>query len=222
MIELLDICKNYTKKAREVEVLKDISFTVKSGDYIAIMGPSGSGKSTLMNIIGFLDRPTSGRYVFCGREISSISQNALAALRNEYIGFIFQSFFLIEKLNAIENIEMPMRFAGVPEMERKKRAENLIDELGMRERARHMPSELSGGQRQRIAIARALANRPSLILADEPTGNLDEKTGRDVLAIFDELNRHGTAIIMNTHDAEVAKKARITKHLLNGRLEDAD
>lgn len=198
--------------------LQDVSLNVPEGNFFAIMGPSGSGKSTLMNILGCLDRPTSGEYILNGTDVSTIGEGGLAELRNKLIGFVFQSFCLIPKLTALENIEVPMAYAGVPPAERRKRALHLLRKLGMEHRANHLPAELSGGQCQRIAIARAIANRPRLILADEPTGNLDIKTGEDIMSILQELHRDGATVVLITHEPDIAGYAGDTLRLSGGRL----
>ena len=207
MIELKNINKNYYIGKEEVHVLKDINLRVADGDFLAIMGPSGSGKSTLMNIIGCLDRASSGSYLLNEQEISTYSDEQLAKVRNTHIGFVFQQFQLLPRLSAVENVELPMIYAGVSKKERRERAEIALGKVGLSERLKHLPNELSGGQKQRVAIARAIVNNPTLILADEPTGALDTKTSEDIMEHFTNLNLAGSTIIVITHELEVADYA---------------
>lgn len=207
LIKLTDINKSYKNGDQELRVLKGISLEVEEGEFLAIMGPSGSGKSTLMNIIGLLDRPTSGDYILEDTEVSHLSQKKLAHVRNEQIGFVFQQFFLLAKLNALQNVELPLIYAGVPAGKRKELSKQFLEKVELAERMHHLPSELSGGQKQRVAIARALVNDPSIILADEPTGALDTKTGDQIMELLTELNREGKTIIMVTHEPEIAEYA---------------
>lgn len=204
LIQLNDIVKSYHNGDQELQVLKGIDLTVHEGEFLAIMGPSGSGKSTLMNIIGLLDRATSGDYALNGTQIDELNEKKLAKVRNEEIGFVFQQFFLLSKLNALQNVELPLIYAGVSVLNRRKLAQQFLEKVELTERIKHLPSELSGGQKQRVAIARALVNTPSIILADEPTGALDSKTGEQIMLLLTELNEEGKTIIMVTHEPEIA------------------
>lgn len=207
LIKLTDINKSYKNGDQELHVLKNIQLEVEEGEFLAIMGPSGSGKSTLMNIIGLLDRPTSGGYSLEGTEVSQLTQKKLAQVRNDQIGFVFQQFFLLSKLNALQNVELPLIYAGVPSNKRKELAKQYLEKVELGGRMHHLPSELSGGQKQRVAIARALVNNPSIILADEPTGALDTRTGDQIMDLLTELNQEGKTIIMVTHEPEIAEYA---------------
>ena len=204
LIELKCINKTYKNGDQELRVLKDIDLEVEKGEFVAIMGPSGSGKSTLMNVIGLLDRPTSGDYFLEGQEVGNLSEKKLARVRNEQIGFVFQQFFLLSKLNAFQNVELPLIYAGVHPAKRKEIAEQYLEKVELGSRMHHLPSELSGGQKQRVAIARALVNRPAIVLADEPTGALDTKTGEQIMDLLTKLNQEGKTIIMVTHEPEIA------------------
>ena len=204
LIELKGINKTYKNGDQELRVLKDIDLEVEKGEFVAIMGPSGSGKSTLMNVIGLLDRPTSGNYFLDGQEVVNLSEKKLAHVRNEQIGFVFQQFFLLSKLNAFQNVELPLIYAGVHPAKRKEIAEQYLEKVELGSRMHHLPSELSGGQKQRVAIARALVNRPAIVLADEPTGALDTKTGEQIMDLLTKLNQEGKTIIMVTHEPEIA------------------
>ncbi|HEM2548339.1 TPA: ABC transporter ATP-binding protein [Streptococcus suis] len=208
LIRLTNINKSYKNGDQELRVLKDIDLEVEEGEFLAIMGPSGSGKSTLMNIIGLLDRSTTGNYWLEGEEVSQLSEKKLASVRNDQIGFVFQQFFLLSKLNALQNVELPLIYAGVPANQRKKLAKRYLEKVELAERMTHLPSELSGGQKQRVAIARALVNTPAIILADEPTGALDTKTGEQIMELLTELNNEGKTIIMVTHEPEIAAYAK--------------
>lgn len=208
LIELKNITKSYRNGDQELQVLKNISLEVEEGEFVAIMGPSGSGKSTLMNMIGMLDTPTSGEYYLEGEEVAGLGKKKLASVRNKQIGFVFQQFFLLSKLNALQNVELPLIYAGVAPSKRKKLAEQFLEKVELGERMHHLPSELSGGQKQRVAIARALVNNPSIILADEPTGALDTKTGDQIMEFLTELNVEGKTIIMVTHEPEIAAYAK--------------
>ncbi|WP_270660890.1 ABC transporter ATP-binding protein [Streptococcus anginosus] len=208
LIDLKNVSKSYRNGDQELQVLKDVHLEVEEGEFVAIMGPSGSGKSTLMNIIGMLDRPTSGEYYLEGEEIAKLSEKKLAKVRNQQIGFVFQQFFLLSKLNALQNVELPLIYAGVSQSKRKALAEQYLKKVELETRMHHLPSELSGGQKQRVAIARALVNHPSIILADEPTGALDTKTGEQIMELLTELNREGKTIIMVTHEPEIAAFAK--------------
>lgn len=208
LIDLKNVSKSYRNGDQELQVLKDVYLEVEEGEFVAIMGPSGSGKSTLMNIIGMLDRPTSGEYYLEGEEVAKLSEKKLAKVRNQQIGFVFQQFFLLSKLNALQNVELPLIYAGVSQSKRKALAEQYLKKVELEKRMHHLPSELSGGQKQRVAIARALVNHPSIILADEPTGALDTKTGEQIMELLTELNREGKTIIMVTHEPEIAAFAK--------------
>ena len=207
-IDLKNVNKSYRNGDQELQVLKDIHLAVEEGEFVAIMGPSGSGKSTLMNIIGMLDRPTSGEYYLEGEEVAKLGEKKLAKVRNQQIGFVFQQLFLLSKLNALQNVELPLIYAGVSQFKRKALAEQYLKKVELETRMHHLPSELSGGQKQRVAIARALVNHPSIILADEPTGALDTKTGEQIMELLTELNREGKTIIMVTHEPEIAAFAK--------------
>ncbi|MFE5318758.1 ABC transporter ATP-binding protein [Paenibacillus sp. NPDC056579] len=208
IIDLQQICKEYERGVEKLRILNDISLTVTTGDFVAIVGPSGSGKSTLMNTIGLLDVPTSGTYLLDGVATEKMSDNQLAEFRNKKIGFIFQQFNLLPRLNALENVELPMIYAGVSKKARREKAQEMLELLGMGQRGHHKPSELSGGQQQRVAIARALSLSPSLLLADEPTGALDSRTGNEVLELMIKLNDQGNTIVLITHDNHIAENAR--------------
>ncbi|MEI4315397.1 ABC transporter ATP-binding protein [Streptococcus suis] len=208
LIRLTSINKSYKNGDQELRVLKNIDLEVEEGEFLAIMGPSGSGKSTLMNIIGLLDRFSSGNYWLEGEEVSQLSEKKLAQVRNDQIGFVFQQFFLLSKLNALQNVELPLIYAGVPSSKRKELAQQYLEKVELAERMTHLPSELSGGQKQRVAIARALVNTPAIILADEPTGALDTKTGEQIMQLLTELNNEGKTIIMVTHEPEIAAYAK--------------
>ncbi|PEA27572.1 macrolide ABC transporter ATP-binding protein [Bacillus cereus] len=207
MIELKDITKSFQNGEETVEILHGINVTLNEGEFTSIMGPSGSGKSTLMNIIGCLDKPTAGIYSFVGQNISSMSETKLAHIRNEEIGFVFQNFMLLPRLTALQNVELPLIYAGVDKKERRKRALAALMKVGLAERSNHLPNELSGGQKQRVAVARAIVNNPKFILADEPTGALDTKTSKQIMDLFYELNKQGATIIIITHDREIGEAA---------------
>jgi len=202
----------------DVHALDGVSITFDEGDYAAIMGPSGSGKSTLLNLLGCLDRPTSGSYLLGGEDVAALSDNDLSDIRSRRLGFIFQSYNLIPQLTVLENIEVPLYYQGASEAESRRRAEELAEQVGLSHRLGHRPAELSGGQQQRAAIARALVNQPLVLLADEPTGNLDSATGREILALLDDLNRHGRTILMVTHDDSIAKRASRVVRMADGRV----
>lgn len=218
MIELRALCKSYNLGGEPVHALQDIQLTVEQGDYLSVVGPSGSGKSTLLNMIGLLDRPDSGEYVLQGTPTRELAEEARARLRRERIGFIFQSFHLIQRLSAQENVEVPLVLAGCGRRERRRLVEQVLSRVGLLDRAAHLPSQLSGGQLQRVAIARAIVMKPAIVLADEPTGNLDLHAGRDVVAVLEELNRDGITLMMITHDLALAERAQRKITLVDGRL----
>jgi len=208
LISLKNICRSYRNGEQELQVLKNINLEIGEGEFVAIMGPSGSGKSTLMNTFGMLDTPTSGEYYLEGQEVARLGEKQLAQVRNQQIGFVFQQFFLLSKMDAVQNVELPLIYAGVPAAQRRKLAEEYLSKVELTDRIHHLPSELSGGQKQRVAIARALVNDPSIILADEPTGALDTKTGSQIMELLVELNEEGKTIIMVTHEPEIAAYAK--------------
>ncbi len=218
MIELKNIVKKYHMGSEIISALDGVSIKVQEGEFVSIVGPSGSGKSTLMNIIGCLDTADSGEYMLAGKNINDYKQRQLAGIRNENIGFIFQMFNLLGKLNTYENVELPLIYQRMKHSERKKRVMDALERVGLSDRMRHKPSELSGGQQQRVAIARALASRPSIILADEPTGNLDSKTGREILGLFCELHNSGNTIMLITHDHNIASQAERRLHIEDGKI----
>lgn len=215
-IEIQDICKVYNLGPTTIPVLKDINLTVQQGEFISLMGPSGSGKTTLMNIVGLLDKSSDGVYLLNGRDVTGLNEDDQARIRNQEIGFVFQSFNLLPRSNVLKNVELPLLYSG--NQNGSDRALNLLERVGMSDRLYHLPQELSGGQRQRVAIARALVNDPSIILADEPTGNLDSKTGKEIMDIFTELNLQGKTIIMVTHEEEIAHYAKRIVRLRDGMI----
>ena len=218
IVTMTDICKDYAQGKDPVRVLKNVNLTVERGDYLAIMGPSGSGKTTLMNLIGCLDVPTSGEYLLDGKNLQDLSDNALADIRNRHIGFVFQSFHLLPKMDALDNVALPLLYAGVPLKERRARAEEALKAVGLAERIHFLPNQLSGGQCQRVAIARAIVGKPDLLLADEPTGALDSKSGQQIMEIFRQLSGEGMTIIMITHEQAVADCADKCYYILDGVL----
>ena len=222
ILKLTDICKDYMQGKEPMRVLKNINLTVEQGDYLAIMGPSGSGKTTLMNIIGCLDVPTSGEYELDGHNLKDLSDNALADIRNKHIGFVFQSFHLLPKMSALDNVALPLLYAGVPLKERRARAEKALQSVGLADRIHFLPNQLSGGQCQRVAIARAMVGNPALLLADEPTGALDTKSGQQIMDIFRQLSENGMTIFMITHELAIAQCADKIYHILDGELQTED
>ena len=220
LIDIRDITKVYEMGEEKVHALSGVTLGVERGEYVAIMGPSGSGKSTLMNLIGCLDTPTAGSYVLNGREVATMSDDELAAIRNQEIGFVFQTFNLLPRTNALHQVELPLVYSGLPRKERRERAIQSLQAVGLGDRMNHHPSEMSGGQRQRVAIARALINDPSILLADEPTGNLDSQTGAEIMSLFDELNGRGNTIVLVTHEEDIAAHARRIVRLLDGKVRD--
>ncbi|MEH7253714.1 ABC transporter ATP-binding protein [Neobacillus niacini] len=220
MMKLSNITKVYGKGPLEVPVLHGIDLTIEDGEFVAIMGPSGSGKSTLMNIIGFLDYPTSGTFELNGQHIDSAKESALARLRNEHIGFVFQQFFMFPRDNAIKNVAAPLVYAGVSKRERTERAKNMLTKVGLGDRMKHLPNQLSGGQKQRVAIARAMVNNPTILLADEPTGALDSQTSGQIMKLFSQLNEEGKTVIIITHEEEIAAYAKRIITIKDGRITD--
>ena len=220
LIRLAGVWKSYDTGEVQVDALRGLDLTVAHGDYVAIMGPSGSGKSTLMHILGCLDTPTRGSYLLDGEEVASLSSGRLAELRNQAIGFVFQTFNLLPRASVLRNVELPLLYGGVRRDERRARAREILDMVGLADRARHLPGQLSGGQRQRAAIARALVTQPRMLLADEPTGNLDQATGAEVMDVFDALNGIGQTVILVTHDAAVAAHARRIVRIVDGQVSE--
>ena len=218
LIRINNLARRYVMGTETVHALRDVSLEIQRGEYVAIMGPSGSGKSTLMNMIGCLDTPTSGAYELNGQDVSHMDDNQLADIRNREIGFVFQTFNLLARSTALRNVELPMIYAGVPAEERRAKALHALAQVGLADRVQHKPNELSGGQRQRVAVARALVNDPSILLADEPTGNLDSKTGVEIMALFEDLAQKGNTIIVVTHEESVARHARRIVRILDGLI----
>lgn len=220
LIQIRNVTKLYVMGSEELYALKGISMNIARNEYVAIMGPSGSGKSTLMNILGCLDTPTSGDYFLNGKNVSEMDDDELAEIRNKEIGFVFQTFNLLPRSNALHNVELPLVYKGMPKADRIERAEQALFDVGLQDRMKHKPNELSGGQRQRVAIARALVNDPSIILADEPTGNLDSKTGQEIMELLEQLNLQGNTIIIVTHEEDIAQHARRIIKIRDGDIED--
>ncbi|MCU0302758.1 MAG: ABC transporter ATP-binding protein [Thermoanaerobaculales bacterium] len=218
LISITDLRKTYRMGSVEVRALDGVDLEVEAGDYLAVMGPSGSGKSTLMNLIGCLDTPTSGEYVLNGQAVSGLDDGELAHIRNREIGFVFQTFNLLSRATALANVELPLIYARLPASKRRRLALDALERVGLGDRVHHQPNELSGGQRQRVAVARALVNRPSILLADEPTGNLDSRTSEEIMALFDDLNASGNTIVLVTHEEDIAAHADRTVRLLDGRV----
>ena len=219
LIKITAIKRNFALGDETVYVLKGIDLEIKKGEYVALMGPSGSGKSTLMNLLGCLDTPTSGNYILNGKDVSQMKDDELAGIRNKEIGFVFQTFNLLPRMNALDNVALPMIYAGFTKPERRIRAEEVLTQVGLADRMDHQSNQLSGGQRQRVAIARALVNKPSIILADEPTGNLDSKTSLEIMALFNEIHANGNTVILITHEEEIAAYANRIIRLRDGMIE---
>ena len=219
IIETHDLWKTYVMGSEEIHALRGVDLSIERGEYVAIMGPSGSGKSTLMNLIGCLDTPSKGSYLLNGKQVSEMNDNELARIRNEEIGFVFQTFNLLPRASALHNVELPLVYAGVPSKDRQERAREALRKVELEDRMSHKPNELSGGQRQRVAIARSLVNNPSILLADEPTGNLDSKTGVEIMALFERLYRLGNTIVLVTHEPDIAAHAHRVVHIRDGRVE---
>ncbi|RPJ81317.1 MAG: ABC transporter ATP-binding protein [Acidobacteria bacterium] len=220
LIETKDLWKTYQMGSEEIHALSGVSMSIHRGEYVAIMGPSGSGKSTLMNLIGCLDTPTKGSYLLNEKQVSQMNDDELARIRNEEIGFVFQTFNLLPRATALHNVELPLVYAGIPSKERLQLAREALERVELGDRMSHRPNQLSGGQRQRVAIARALVNRPSILLADEPTGNLDSKTGAEIMTLFGRLHQGGNTIVLVTHEADIAAHAHRVIHLRDGKIED--
>jgi putative ABC transport system ATP-binding protein len=219
MIETRDLWKTYVMGEEEIHALRGVSIQIERGEYVAIMGPSGSGKSTLMNLVGCLDTPSKGSYLLNGKEVAAMNDDELARIRNEEIGFVFQTFNLLPRATALHNVELPLVYAGMPSKDRQQRAREALGKVELLDRASHRPNELSGGQRQRVAIARALVNNPSILLADEPTGNLDSKTGNEIMGVFERLHGGGNTIVLVTHEADIAAYAHRVIHIRDGQVE---
>lgn len=219
IIKIDKLVKNFKLGNQLIKVLKEISFTINKNEYVALMGPSGSGKSTLMNILGCLDTPTSGTYILNAQNVSKLSDNELAEIRNKEIGFVFQTFNLLPRSTALDNVALPLIYAGYNKEQRNQRATEVLNEVSLEDRMKHRPNELSGGQRQRVAVARAMVNKPSIILADEPTGNLDSKTSHEIMALFDKIHKQGNTIILVTHEEDIAQHAHRIIRLKDGVIE---
>lgn len=219
VIDVKDIRKNFYLGSQKLEVLKGLDLIVEKGEFVAFMGPSGSGKSTLMNVLGFLDTPTSGTYIFNGKNVSQLQDKDLAAIRNKEIGFVFQTFNLLPRLSTLENVALPLVYSAISKKEREHRAKEVLEKVGLGDRTDHLPNQLSGGQRQRVAVARALINNPSVILADEPTGNLDSKTSGEIMKLFQDINDGGNTLVVVTHEDDIAAHTRRVIRLRDGVLE---
>ena len=222
ILNMTKISKSYFLGEDELEILHQVNLTVHSGEFLSLLGPSGSGKSTMMNIIGCLDVPSSGKYLLSGKDIEDLDESEMAAVRNKEIGFVFQSFQLLPRLSTLKNVELPLIYSGISAHERRKRAMEILDRVGLSDKIHNLPSQLSGGQQQRVAIARALVTRPTILLADEPTGALDQKTGAQVMGLFEELHREGSTIIMITHDSKIASHAKRVVNILDGYLTEQE
>jgi len=222
ILKMIDICKSYYMGDEELKVLFDVNLSINPGEFVSILGPSGSGKSTMMNIIGCLDVPTSGRYILSDNDINDLDEVQLAHVRNKEVGFVFQSFHLLPRLSAIQNVELPLIYSGLKRSERRKKAIEILEQVGLSDKMRNLPNQLSGGQQQRVAIARALVTRPSILLADEPTGALDQKTGQQIMELFEDINKDGKTIIMITHDTNIAKHAKRVINILDGYLTEQE
>lgn len=222
ILKMININKSYHMGEEEQQVLFDVNLSVNSGEFVSILGPSGSGKSTLMNIIGCLDVPTRGEYILAGQDVSDMDEKELSRIRNKEIGFVFQQFQLLPKLSALENVELPLIYAGVSSSERRKRAKAMLERMGLADKLKNKPNQLSGGQQQRVAIARSVVTEPSILLADEPTGALDQTTGNQIMDLFSELNNEGRTILMITHDKNIAQHAKRIVSIIDGRLSEVD
>jgi putative ABC transport system ATP-binding protein len=222
ILNMQNINKQYTLGGEELHILHDVNLKINAGQFLSILGPSGSGKSTMMNIIGCLDVPTSGTYLLSGNDINDLDEIELAKIRNKEIGFVFQNFQLLPRMTALQNVELPLIYAGIPYAKRQEKAKHILERVGLGDRMKNLPSQLSGGQQQRVAIARALVTEPTILLADEPTGALDQKNGAQVMELFEELNQDGRTIIMITHDIHIAARAKRVVHILDGRLSEQE
>ena len=222
ILKMTDVNKSYIMGGEEQQVLNDVCLSIVEGEFISILGPSGSGKSTLMNIIGCLDVPTSGNYILSGNDVAQLDEYALAKIRNKEIGFVFQSFQLLPRLSALENVELPLIYAGTPSSERKEKAEEILTRIGLGDKLKNLPTQLSGGQQQRVAIARSIVTEPTIILADEPTGALDQTTGMQIMELFQEINVEGRTIVMITHDQNIASYANRIIHIIDGKLSEGE
>lgn len=222
ILNMQNINKQYTLGEEELHILHDVNLKINAGQFLSILGPSGSGKSTMMNIIGCLDVPTSGTYLLSGNDINDLDEIELAKIRNKEIGFVFQNFQLLPRMTALQNVELPLIYAGIPYAKRQEKAKHILERVGLGDRMKNLPSQLSGGQQQRVAIARALVTEPTILLADEPTGALDQKNGAQVMELFEELNQDGRTIVMITHDIHIAARAKRVVHILDGRLSEQE
>ncbi len=222
ILKMINICKSYYMGEEELQVLFDVNLIVNSGEFVSLLGPSGSGKSTMMNIIGCLDVPTKGNYILSNNDINDLDEIELAHVRNKEIGFVFQSFHLLPRLSALQNVELPLIYSGLSRIERRRRAMEILEQVGLSDKMRNMPNQLSGGQQQRVAIARALVTKPSILLADEPTGALDQKTGQQIMELFEQINKDGKTIIMITHDINIASHAKRVINILDGYLTEQE